>query len=85
MTHFRFRHKQVACQRWRHRTAHRRAFRLVLPLVGNARQAPATAAWRRTAPAFVPMPSVAVVLHIGKFVVSEAGDPQLHGHPDIRY
>lgn len=85
MTHFRFRHKQIAYQRWRCRVARRRTFLPLLPLVSNLRQAPATATWRRTAPALVPMPSVTVVLHIGKFVISEAGDPQLHGHPDIRY
>lgn len=85
MTHFRFLHKQVAYQRWRCRAARRRAFLLLLPLVRRAWQGSATAMWRRTAPVLVPMPSVTVVLHIGKFVVSEAGDPQLYGHPDIRY
>jgi hypothetical protein len=25
------------------------------------------------------------ILHIGEFIISKEGDPQLSGHPDIRY
>ncbi|GAB3574312.1 hypothetical protein GCM10027345_08040 [Hymenobacter daeguensis] len=50
-----------------------------------AQYAPATASWRRTIPKFVPMPIPHSVLRIGDFVVGEEGDPQLSGHPNIRY
>lgn len=84
MTRIRFCHKQISYVRWRCRIARRRAL-LLPPLALPIRQAPAAATWRRTMPPPVPMPLVATVLHIGKFIVSEMGDPQLLGHPDIRY
>lgn len=71
--------------RWRCRTASRRAVLLVLPLASAAHFAPSTAAWRRTVPFYVPMPTPQAVLKVGDFVVSEEGDPKLSGHPDIRY
>lgn len=71
--------------RWRCRTTLRRTTLLVLPLTAAARYAPSMAAWRRTVPVFVPVTPVATMLRVGEFVVSEEGDPQLLGHPDIRY
>ena len=85
MTHFRFRYKQIGYVRWRCRTARRRAMLLVLSLVGIARHKPTASAWRRTLLTIAPLPPVAIELQIGKFVVSEEGDPQLLGHPNIRY
>jgi hypothetical protein len=85
MTHFRFRYKRVGYMRWRTRTAHRRAVLLALPLLPASGFAPSTASWRRAVPSYqLSQPSDAV-LKIGDFVVSEAGDPQLLGHPGIRY
>jgi len=71
--------------RWRCRTASRRAILLVLPMMSAAQFAASTASWRRTAPAYAPLGPVGSVLQVGQFVVSEEGDPQLLGHPDIRY
>ncbi|MDB5235603.1 MAG: hypothetical protein JWR44_2596 [Hymenobacter sp.] len=85
MTHFRFRYKKVGYMRWRCRTAQRRAFMMVLALVAALHNAPHTATWQRAAPAFVPAASAVAVLQVGQFVVSAEGDPQLTGHPDIRY
>jgi hypothetical protein len=85
MTHFRFRYKRIGYMRWRCRTANRRAMLLVLPLASAAQFAPSTAAWRRTVPVFVPVPSPQVILKIGDFVIGAEGDPQLSGHPGIRY
>lgn len=85
MTHFRFRYKRIGYMRWRCRSAQRRAILLVLPLTAAARYASTTAAWRRTVPVFVPIVPVVAVLRVGEFVVGEEGDPQLLGHPDIRY
>lgn len=85
MTHFRFRYKRIGYMRWRCRTASRRAMVLVLPMGAATQFAPSTAAWRRTIPVFVPMPKPQAILKIGDFVVSEEGDPQLSGHPDILY
>jgi len=43
------------------------------------------AAWRRTpAPVAAPAPPAATY-RVGNFVVGQEGDPQLLGHPDIRY
>lgn len=84
MTQIRFRHQQISYVRWRCRTARRRALPPP-PLAAAARQAPDATTWRHALPPPVPMPLVATVLHIGKFIVSEMGDPQLLGHPDIRY
>ncbi|WP_201977670.1 hypothetical protein [Hymenobacter rubidus] len=85
MTHFRFRYKRVGYMRWRCRTASRRAILIVLPLTAAARFKPSTAAWRRTVPVFVPIQVPSPVLVVGDFVVGEEADPQLVGHPDIRY
>ena len=85
MTHFRFRYKRVGYMRWRCRSAQRRTALLVLPLAAAARHAPSTAAWRRTMPAFVPVPTPQSILKIGDFVVGPDDDPQLFGHPGIRY
>ena len=40
---------------------------------------------RRIKSAVIEVQSLAVVLQIGKFVVGQEGDTQLHDHPDIRY
>jgi hypothetical protein len=85
MIHFRFRYKRVGYMRWRCRSTQRRAVLLVLPLTVAAQHAPSMAAWRRTVPVFVPVVPVVATLRVGEFVVSEEGDPQLQGHPDIRY
>lgn len=85
MTHFRFRYKQIGYMRWRCRTARRRALLLVLPLEGVARRKSTASAWRCTILTFTLLPPATVKLKIGKFVVSEKGDPQLLGHPNIRY
>ena len=86
MTHFRFRYKRVGFTRWRCRTARRRTTLLLLPLSPVLSHLPSQAAWRRTAPAQVPLPTLSpAVLRIGTYVVGEQGDPQLSGHPDIRY
>lgn len=85
MTHFRFRYEQIGYVRWRCRIVRRRAMLLVPPLVSIALHESTASAWRRTIPTFTPLPPAAIELHIGKFVVSEDGDPQLLGHPNIRY
>jgi hypothetical protein len=89
MTHFRFRYKRVGYIRWRRRSTFRPAV-LVVPALATAELgAPSKAAWRRTAKVVVaseaPTLPNTVILHIGEFIVSEEGDPQLLGHPDIRY
>jgi hypothetical protein len=58
---------------------------LVLPLAATGQFAPAMASWRRTFPTFVPLPDPQAILKIGDYVVGKEGDPQLSGHPDIRY
>jgi hypothetical protein len=85
MTHFRFRHKRVGYMRWRCRTSQRRTFLVALPLLVSTHHAPSTAAWRRSAPALEVLSRPVAVLKIGDFIVSEEGDPQITGHPDIRY
>ena len=85
MTHFRFRYKQVGCLRWRCRAARRRTMLFVLPLNATPGRPASAAAWRRTVPVSVPITPIATVLQIGSFVVGPEGDPQLMGHPDIRY
>jgi hypothetical protein len=85
MTHFRFRYKLVGYMRWRCRAASRRVTLLMIQQVSAAQFAPSTAAWRRTMPTFAPVPKLQQILKIGDFVVGEEGDPQLVGHPDIRY
>ncbi len=71
--------------RWRCRTARHRPGLLVLPLAIGVQHAPSRAAWRRTMPAQLPPVAVATVLQVGAFVVGAEGDPNLSGHPDIRY
>ena len=85
MTHFRFRYKRVGYMRWRCRTARVRTALLVLPLAGGARYAPSRAAWRRTQSVAAPLVPLNLMLQIGCYRVGEEGDPQLTGHPDIRY
>lgn len=94
MTHFRFRFKQVGYQRWRWRAAHRRADWRALPVAAGAGYLShtllQTAGRRRPTPGLlaVALPALApatAVLRVGDFEVGEAGDPQLLGHPDIRY
>ena len=85
MTHFRFRYKRVGYMRWRCRSAQRRTSLLILPLGGAVHYAPSTAAWRRAVPLLVPMPNPHAILKVGDFIVGPEEDPQLFGHPDIRY
>ncbi|WP_190926168.1 hypothetical protein [Hymenobacter armeniacus] len=42
------------------------------------------AAWRRRAMPELPVAAQAS-LRVGRYLVGEAGDPQLQGHPNIRY
>lgn len=85
MTHFRFRYKRIGYLRWRCRSAKYRTMLLLLPLSMAPKHAPSTAAWRRTIPVFVPIAVNPVSFQIGDFIVGEQSDPQLVGHPDIRY
>ncbi|GAA3957669.1 hypothetical protein [Hymenobacter antarcticus] len=85
MTHFRFRYKRVGYMRWRCRAARHRTTLLLLPLTPAARHVPSQAAWRRPAPVQLPATPQPLVLRVGHYVVSEQGDPQISGHPDIRY
>ena len=85
MKHFRFRYKRVGYMRWRCRAARVRTALLIWPLTSGARYAPSTAAWRRTQPVEVPPTPISFVLQVGSYRVGEDGDPQLTGHPDIRY
>ena len=85
MTHFRFRYKRVGYMRWRCRAAQRRTTLLLLPLQAKPTAAPHVAAWRRTIPLPTPIVPISTVLQVGDYVVGAQGDPQLIGHPDIRY
>ena len=85
ITQFRFRDNQNAYVRWRCRIARRRAMLLELRLEAMVQQRSIANATRRPKPAAVAVHSGTAVLQIGTFVVSQEGDPQLHGHPDIRY
>ena len=83
MTHFRFRYKRVGYIRWRHRTAGRRRV-TVLP-AAPVQRASHAAMQRRTMTVLVRLSPVAKVLKYGDYFIGEEGDPQLLGHPDIRY
>ncbi|WP_125932439.1 hypothetical protein [Hymenobacter glacialis] len=85
MTHFRFRYKRMGYMRWRWRTASRQAKLLVLPKSTDISCAPGAAAWRRMMAKAVVLNPVLTTLRVGQFLVSEEWDPQLAGHPDIRY
>jgi len=85
MTHFRFRYYRVGYMRWRFRAASCRALVLLFPVAGGGRFAPSMAVWRRALPVALPPVAVSPTLQVGDFVVSAEGDPQLSGHPDIRY
>ena len=85
MTHFRFRYKRVGYMRWRSRSASRQARLLVLPTGTGPVMMPTTAAWRRMMAEAVVLSPMLTTLRIGQFVVSNEWDPQLTGHPDIRY
>lgn len=89
MTHFRFRYKRVGYIRWRRRAARHQAVLVVTPVAVVEQGVPSRSAWRRSfsveAAPEVPAAPVQGILQVGEFVVSEEGDPQLTGHPDIRY
>lgn len=85
MTHFRFRFKRMGYMRWRCRTASRQAKLLVLPSDADIAFAPSAAAWRRMMAEAVVLNPVLTSLRVGQFLVSDEWDPQLTGHPDIRY
>ena len=85
MTHFRFRYKRMGYMRWRCRRASRQAKLHVLPGDLNAPCALTAVAWRRMmAEAMVLNPAL-MTLRVGQFLVSDEWDPQLTGHPNIRY
>lgn len=85
MTHFRFRYKRVGYMRWRTRSASRQAKLQALPTGTAAHFAPSAAAWRRMMARAVVLNPVLTTLRVGQFLVSDEWDPQLAGHPDIRY
>lgn len=85
MTRSQFHYQQMSYLRWCYRTARLRSLLLGLPLPVAACAKPSAATWRYSTPVFEPLASVTVVLRVGAFVIGEAGDPQLSGHPDIRY
>ena len=86
MTHFRFRFKRTGYVRWRCRASQRRLVLIVVCPLGELPRQHSEAGGRRTAhlavAAWVP---TAATLQVGTFVVGENGDPQLQGHPNIRY
>jgi hypothetical protein len=84
MTHFRFRYKCMSYRRWRYRASRRRTQQLMVPLVLTD-FAPSAPAWRRRLPAPVLLVATPKALRVGDYLVSEEGDLQLYGHPDIRY
>ena len=71
--------------RWRCRAASHRTTLLLLACTPAARHMPSQAAWRRTASVQLPAAPQPLVLRVGDYMVSEQGDPQISGHPDIRY
>lgn len=85
MTHFRFRCKCAGYLRWRSRAERRRVSVLAQPLLVEDAHLPSRPSWRRVVPLQVPPAMQPLVLHVGDFIVSQQGDPQLSGHPDIRY
>lgn len=85
MTHFRFRYHQYGFMRWRCRRPRLRALRLVSRLNELATQLTLGTTGAHRILGGANRPSRAAILQIGKFIVSQEGDPQLHGHPDIRY
>ena len=91
ITHFRFRYKRVGFTRWCCRAARRCTTLLLLPLSSALSDLPSQAAWRRTAPAQLPLPTLPLptlsqaVLRVGAYVVGQQGDLKLSVHPDIRY
>ena len=85
MTHFRFRYHRVGSIRRRFRAISCRALVLLFPLAEGRIFAPGMAVWRRALPVALPPVAASPTLQVGDFVVSAEGDPQLSGHPDIRY
>ena len=85
MTYFRFRHKRTGYVRWRCRTVRGRVALRALPLKTGARCALGLAVWRRMQPVVMPPLPISLMLQVGSYQVGEDGDPQLTGHPDIRY
>ena len=92
MTRFRFCYNQTSYLRYRCRTARHRVFRVELPKVGTALLlfvgaplSPATASWRCAVLTTRPCTPPPATLRIGDYLIGAEGDPQLHGHPDIRY
>lgn len=85
MTHFRFRYKRVGFMRWRCRTASRQAKLHVLAKGVQPPCPPTAVAWRRMLAEAVVLNPTPATLRVGQFLVSDQGDPQLTGHPDIRY
>lgn len=84
MVPFRFRHNQNSYIRWRCRVVRWRSVRLVLPLEAVKQKRLVIHSGRRIKSAVIKVQLVSMVLQIGKFVVGQEGDSQLHGHPDIR-
>ncbi|MFD2719369.1 hypothetical protein ACFST9_11635 [Hymenobacter monticola] len=84
MTHFRFRYKCMSYRRWRCRASRRRT-QQVMASLALTDFAPSAPAWRRRLPAPALPVATPMALRVGNYVVSEEGDLQLYGHPDIRY
>ncbi len=84
MMHFRFWHKRMGYFRWRCRAARRRALFLAARAQAAAGRMPGVAGRRRRRAAAA-TPPAATALRVGEYLVSAEGDPQLLGHPGIRY
>lgn len=67
------------------RLARRQALVLMLFVALTARPGALSAGGQGPRPALAPAVPVATVLRVGDYVVCEDGDPQLMGHPGIRY
>ena len=71
--------------RWRCRAARVWVALLVLPLASGSWRTPSAAAWRRIPPVMVVPTPIHFILQVGNYLVGEESDPQLTGHPNIRY
>ncbi|GAC1370441.1 MAG: hypothetical protein NVSMB30_09160 [Hymenobacter sp.] len=85
MAHYRIRHRRLSNLRWRLHMALRRAALLLISIAAT-RPGSVAALEHPAMPLAKPLLTpVGNVLHVGDYVVSEEGDPQLLGHPNIRY
>lgn len=86
MTRFRLHYRRAGYAHWCCRIARRRTISALRaePVVADD-HAPSTARWRRKMPLVSPPAPATSALRVGEFVVGDDDDPQLFGHPDIRY